>query len=91
MINKEGTKALRRITEEEEPEEEQPVEGISSALLQAFLGNMRERLQESNRQMETILRETLNRVRDDTRLEVQNFVRCFDQYEAYYNVPSRYY
>ena len=62
MFNKERTSALRGIEEEKEAEQEQPVEGISSALLQAFL-----------------------------EAEVQNFVRSFDLYDRYYNVPSRYY
>ena len=52
---------------------------------------MTERLQKNHRQMESSLRETGNRVRDDSRPEVQNFVRCFDQYEGYDNVSSRYY
>ena len=37
MVNKERTRALKGIAEQEEPQQEQPVEGISSAFLQAFL------------------------------------------------------
>ena len=97
MINKERERALKGIEKEKEVEQEQPVEGISSAFLQSFLGNMTERLQESNRQMEQVLRGIANRRREITELredpnpEVQNYVRCFDQYEGYCNVPSRYY
>ena len=75
MINKERTRALRGIADEEEPPQEQPVEGISSAFLQAFLGNKTE----------------ITELREDPNPDVQNFVRCFDPYEGYYNVPSRYY
>ena len=95
MINKERERALTEIEEEKEVEHEQPVEGISSAFLQALLGKMTERLQERNRLLETS--HTTNRTREITELsedsnpEVKNFVRCFDQHEGYYYVPSRYY
>ena len=61
MINMERTRALSGIAEEKESQQQQPVEGISSAFLQAFLEP-----------------------------EGHNFIRCFDQHEGYYNVPSRY-
>ena len=84
MINKERERALRGIEEEKEVEQEQPAEGISSAFLQSFLGNITERLQESNRQMEQALRRReITELREDPNPEVQNFVRCFDQYEGY--------
>ena len=91
MSNKERPRPLKGIEEEVELLQAQPVEGILWAFLQAFLGNMTETLQESNRQIETSLRETGDRVRDDQRPEVQYYVWWLDPFEGYYNIPSRYY
>ena len=49
MINKEGKSVPRGIDEEKESQEEQSVEGISYAFLQAVLDNLTERLQENKR------------------------------------------
>ena len=55
MMNKERTRAPVRIVEEEEPQPQQPVEGILSAFLQAYLYSMPQKIPEDTRQLETLL------------------------------------
>ena len=66
------------------------MEGISCAVLQAFLVNITDRIQENHRQMKFALRDAADRVRHDPRPGVQNFVRSCDALVAYYKVLHRY-
>ena len=76
MIDKEGTRALKRI-EEAESQPEQPVEDISSAFLHASLDRMTEKIQQHTRELNNSVRKT-------------GFVQCFDTNEGYYQVPHMY-
>ena len=89
MINKQRTRAVRGIEEDEKSQREQPVTGISSAFPRVFIRSMTARLRENTKQIDTSLNDTANKVRDHSRPKVLTFVRSFDQYEGYYNVPSK--
>ena len=51
MINKQRSRPLRGIAEEEEPQAPQPEEGMSSAFLHAYLDCMTAQIQKDNKQL----------------------------------------
>ena len=77
MINKARSRALRGIAEEEEPQAPQPVEGISSAFLHAYLDCMTHEIQKENTQRKESSK-------------MAGFIECFDNNEGYYQVPHKY-
>ena len=74
MINKQRSRALEGFAVEVEPQAPQPVEGISSAFLQAYLDCMSEQLQEDIKQLKKSFMRT-------------GFMQYFDTNEGSDQVP----
>ena len=77
MINKQTSRALSGIAAQEEPQAPQPVEGIASAFLHAYLDCGTQEIQEKSKQLTENLRKT-------------GLIQCVDTNEGYDQIPHRY-